>query len=276
MPDSMQNAVEIWHTADGGGHWHESTIHGMIAGGLGYTYLAAIGNHDAWILGTTQGLAGSTGVALWQTTATQPQWTRVWSQIVGGEIMGLQFLNGRDGIVTGTSVTAHALLVESRNGGRSWHSSPLSLPSDAYSPSTLAPSIVSASSAVLPVWLGLGPNTDKEHLVIFRTLTAGRTWTKISSLPGTFTIGTTIITRWVNANQGWLLVQAADRAHLYDTNNGGQTWTTLSIPAGVPWNRDRVSSQMGFMLMQARTDTILYQTRDGGNQWIPWVNPIQK
>lgn len=267
------NAVEVWHTTDGGGRWSEATLAPAVTGwhSLGYAAITALGNQDAWVLTT-----GNDGFyRLWQSTRRRPTWAAVaHGTFDDGGLAGLAFFTGRNGVLVENGYQRpEASLLASTSGGRSWRARPIT-PSGAATryPQLSAPSVVSPTLGMLAViWhasSASAPPSDPSALIdLYRTTTHGVSWHLVGPLP-TRNWDTTLTLHWINAHQGWLLTTPGNAApRLYATNTGGLTWHRVSLPSGIPLSLEQVSTTDGFELSLAGSHAVLYRTTDGALQW---------
>ena len=267
------NAVDVWHTTDGGGRWSEATLTPAVTGWhfLGYAAITALGNQDAWVL-----TAGNDGFyRLWQSTRRRPTWTAVaHGTFDDGGLAGLAFFTGRKGVLAENGYQRpEASLLESTTGGRSWRARPIIPPGAATRyPELSAPSVISSTLGMLAViWhasSASAPPSDPSALInLYRTTTHGVSWHLVGPLP-THNSDTALTLHWINAQQGWLLTTPGNAApRLYATNTGGLTWHRGSLPSGIPLSLERTSANDGFELSLAGSHTVLYRTRDGALQW---------
>ena len=267
------NAVDVWHTTDGGGRWSEATLTPAVTGWhfLGYAAITALGNQDAWVL-----TAGNDGFyRLWQSTRRRPTWTAVaHGTFDDGGLAGLAFFTGRNGALAENGYQRpEASLLDSTTGGRSWRARPIIPPGAATRyPQLSAPSVISSTLGMLAViWhvsSASAPPSDPSALIdLYRTTTHGVSWHLVGPLP-THNSDTTLTLHWINAQQGWLLITPGNAApRLYATNTGGLTWHRVSLASGIPLSLERVSANDGFELSLAGSHTVLYRTSDGALQW---------
>jgi len=265
--NTAKDQVQVWHTSDGGGKWKETTLYPAVRGGLGYTYLSAVGNHDAWAFCQTQGLAGSTFNTLWRTSLTDPTWTAVWHGRTG-----VRFFNGRNGIDTGATLVSNAVpLSHNNDAGTSWGSGQISIPSGPFYASAASLTIVNSKVAVVPVLLAPANATKSGavELKFYRTTNDGVSWQKLPKSPvhTMNTIGA-IVQTWANLLQGWVMIGP----RLYGTKNGGDSWDSEPLPSETPISLQRLSKQDGFLLQRSGNSSQLYRTADGGDEWIAVVS----
>lgn len=267
------NAVDVWHTGDGGARWSETTLRPAVTGwhSLGYAAITALGNHDVWVLA-----AGNAGFyRLWRSTRRQPPWTAVaHGTFDNGGLAGLAFFSGGNGIMTENGYqTPTARVFESTTGGVSWQARSIHEPGAATSyPELSAPQAISSTLGMLAViWhrssASAPPSNPSALIDLYRTTTRGVRWHLVGPLP-THNSDTTLTLDWINAQQGWLLSAPGDASpRLYTTNTGGLAWHRVSLPSGIPLSLERVSANEGFELSLAGSHTVLYRTNDNARQW---------
>ncbi len=106
-------------------------------------------------------------------------------------------------------------------------------------------------------------------LNLWRTADGGKTWTA-GSLPETDTSGVkNAILEFADAQSGWVSVQypsgaAFSRGALYLTQDGGETWQWLELPAA---GRVRFTDAQHGWLAGGVSGSELYATADGGQTW---------
>ncbi len=133
-------------------------------------------------------------------------------------------------------------------------------------------------------------NSSTMRSILFRSSDGGKTWTPAGPTPPLFpgNLGTAL--DFTSATTGWLLVGGEPAAGsqtktLYQTTNGGQSWSKIaesailgssssgsgSLPIGGYVDRlDFVNSTLGYM---ALANGFIYRTTDGGQHWAPiWSN----
>ncbi len=199
------DALQIWHTSDGGQHWTSAVIsHAAPPGGMGFSEIAAVGNHDAWVMAATQDLLGYVAFRIWCTSVHETHWHPIF-QGTAPNTEGLAFANGSVGVlaegsnlVTGPQTGAAAVTT---TGGHTW-----SFTGDG-APQSRA---VSQRSA-LPLLPGNWQVTTMDPAAVPHTTDLRIAVVMASPLPSNPTPGT----------MQWRLEQSS---------NGGQTWHMLPKP----------------------------------------------
>jgi photosystem II stability/assembly factor-like uncharacterized protein len=264
MPDDITalSAVgtDVWsvvagaviESTDSGAHWRRL---GTIAGGsrsLSFTSAA-----EGWAA-TAAGLLHTTdGGATWQPSARTDAVRRV------------GFADRAHGWV----LTANGVLARTTDGGASWR--------DVHNPCTPGPGGEFAEIA-LPSFFGASdgwmlcpgePGTGQQGKDLYRTRDGGSTWALIASssdrsnATGHFQLsgfGYANDLMFVDARLGWI---ALSRANVLTTDDGAQSWHSLSLPAA--WGEPFV---YGIVFTDARhgflvEGDVLAATEDGGATW---------
>jgi photosystem II stability/assembly factor-like uncharacterized protein len=177
-------------------------VTGLMPGGFGYA-----------LTGSELGLTDDAGSS-WR-DATPPG-------LAASNVRAVRFLDSANGFLVGLSGTADQAfaLWRTTDGGQTWTSSPLPMPTsvDAAAPISVSapdPSHIFVSLS-LQQSLGLpGPG------VLLASSNGGRTWSR-QLLPGSGQIA------FATATRGWL---APVDGQLYRTGDGGRTWRQASVPA---------------------------------------------
>ncbi len=184
---------------------------------------------------------------------------------------GLTFLNAMTGWLTGSEPgNGHAWLYTTDNGGTTWMAQTLSLPSTNAHVSTFPPTFFGTTDGILPVVLSTGSSTqlaiytthnggtswqstapmanlnpavsfiDSNHGwamsnshngSIYSTSDSGKHWTQISAQ---LAANVTSISKidFVSSTNGWAIATIAGKASaLFQTTNGGKTWTQVDTLA---------------------------------------------
>jgi photosystem II stability/assembly factor-like uncharacterized protein len=108
---------------------------------------------------------------------------------------------------------------------------------------------------------------------VLRTVDGGSTWLNATP-PGTGSIGLSAVLAGLDSNHVWVLVPGTDffSGTLYQTGNGGTSWSSNTVPFGGAYLQFMDRSR-GFALAErgagAGSDAVeLFQTSDGGVTWI--------
>ena len=269
------NAIQVWHTVDGGHHWTETMIHPAVPAGLGLTQVAAVGNRDAWIVAASQGLAGHVNIRVWRTSVQRPGWHPVYNGAMSATA-GLAFATGSVGVLAGGTSIAYgshsASLIVTANGGDTWSPprSPLPLLPGDWATTVQNPAIVPHTrEIVVPVVLQRAfPSTTAPTKAWWRleqSTNGGQTWHMLPTTPDAILPQQPgiIFQAWITPQNGWVVLGT----HLYRTADGGHAWAASTLPGGTVVNLDRVSATVGFALMQQQGHTTIYRTEDGGLRW---------
>ena len=268
------DAVHIWHTGNGGQHWSMTTIsHAALSGGVGILQVAAVGNHDAWMVATSGALAGHVAFQVWRTQNHVP-----WRQVYQGEVSGtsgLTFITGTQGILTGGNnvYEGHdsASLLVTRDRGTIWTPPQTSLPvlPGNWATTVLAPTTIPHTDTVLVPVLLQKPFPSKTAPLktwwqLDQSVNGGKTWHALPTPdPVLKQPPQTILQSWITPLNGWVVLGP----HLFRTADGGIRWKVSDLPAGDVINLSRVSTTTGFMLVHQGSQTVIYCTHNGGITW---------
>ncbi len=187
-------------SADRGAHW------------------TAIGAHRGWSLHTIRMIAPGQGYVLGlsvsgtpflaKTTNNGENWTQVWPRIIP---IHTDFVSPTRGYGLGLPDNARAILA-THDGGAHW---------------TLQTSRPGATFSQVSYWGNIGLamasayNSKGQSIVdVYRTTTGGARWHQVSALPASLSLGIDLFGR----NQAILTTFG----HVYQSSNGGQTWSLLS------------------------------------------------
>ncbi len=261
------DAIQIWHTGDGGQRWTSSIISrvGAGPGGLALSEITAIGNHDAW-LATNR---------LWHTNMHHSSWYRMAHGGFSG-IEGMVFANGLVGVLAGGSNIVYgphsAALTVTTNGGSVWRSPqhPLPLLPGNWATTVLDPVVVPHTQQFIVAVLMQKPFPSKATPLttwwrLEESTNDGATWRMLPKTPNPVLTAPSklIMQAWVTSDIGWVVV--GDR--LFQTTDAGRHWAPNPLPPGIVINVSRISVTQGFVLMQQGHHTTLYRTQDRGRLW---------
>lgn len=271
------DAIQIWHTGDGGQQWTATVVHKAGPGGsMGGTNIAAVGNRDAWIIINSGALAGQVEFRVWRTSLRQSLWHRVFQGYVSGT-SGLTFLTGIQGILAGGSNMYEgpdsASLMVTDDGGLTWMPprSPLPLLPGNWATSVLTPVTVlhSRQTLVVPVLLQkpFPSKTDplKTWWLLEQSTNDGSTWHQLPTPEAVLTQPPQdTFQAWASMQNGWVVLGS----RLFRTDTAGQQWSRSALPPGTVINLSRVSTTTGFVLVRQGMRTWIYRTRNGGKSWL--------
>lgn len=177
-----------------------------------------------------------------KTTDGGVTWTQQ-STGVGSGYNDIWFVNANKGFVVGNN----GLLRVSNNGGSSW--------------TTIASGVTVTLRNIHFVNENLGFIGCSNGQVL-RTTNGGTTWNAVTS--GAATVNNVY---FANDTHGFLV----GGSNLYETNNGGQSWTQVDSPfSGVLLRLFFSSENVGYMVTDADG---IYRTNDGGQTWTQTITP---
>ncbi len=280
------DTVQVWHTVDGGKRWTSAEIQRAAPGGppMGFSYIAAVGQHDAWVAAATQGLAGHVDIRVWRTRRGNRAWQRVFQDSASGT-SGLVFATGAFGVLTEDNSVLYgphnAPLAVTASGGQLWQQtgtltspvrSSLPLLPGNWDTTVMAPAVVSHTlEVVVPVLMQRAFPPKSAPLKTWWRLEAstngGETWSMLPTTPHDVLQRppNLVFQGWATPQDGWVVLGS----QLYRTVDGGCQWKASRLPEGAVVNLSRVSAMIGFVLVQRGAHTAIYRTRDGGLHWFP-------
>ncbi len=270
----------VYHTADGGQSWQERQLSPPIQGSKA-TYITFINPENGWLVFTASATNGEE-ITIFRTTDGGNTWTAISStgtsttQLPNGAYdWTVGFLDATTGWASSgySNLTSPAWFYMTHDGGVSWHHQSLPLPTSETAARLwiLAPTFLTATDGLLPV-LFYATSND-EGIDIYVTHNGGTSWNstapQYTSVPQSNGAAQTLAeislpdmnTAWVIGNNG---------TSLSTTQDGGQHWQTVSVPAqrGVQ-AISFLSHLAGWMLVRPDFDTSsLYKTTDGGRSWV--------
>jgi photosystem II stability/assembly factor-like uncharacterized protein len=280
----VPESAVVWSTKDAGVSWISSPpldFSGMemvtfLPDGLGFSDAL-----NGWLLVHLNYGAVNDEVALYTTRDGGASWVRVVDPaghyLAGGcAKTGIVFRDALEGWITGDcgGLTPGVYFFKTSDGGRTWR--PQALPSPADYPD-LFKSSLSACGAATPHFISSGgygyltvrciPEGNSRPLSwLYTTSDGGGDWTP-HGLPIIFPYGSTF---FLSPTVGWYLgavsLDPSAEVRLYQTIDGGQTWTSLT---GLGWTgvMDFADTQDGWVTAHAGGAQALVRTDNGGATW---------
>ena len=260
FPQSSGPVVgRVYRTNDGGGRWQSTTVPGDFRAQLDFLsdssgYLMLMGQSsmmsEAFTLLRTQN-----GGATWTQVSVQAMSSHC-AACLGGKT-GVAFANASDGYITGDTAASKLLLYSSGDGGATWASAHLSVPSTDPNAAvdgnatTLPPIFFGTQDGVLPVSIF---SPTKPFLDFYDTTNGGRTWTPTVVVPGT-------LWSFSDALHGVVL----DGTDLERTVDGGKAWSSVSPNVNLrnASDMDFLTPELGWIVDGGQ----ILATTDGGHTW---------
>jgi len=260
----------VWKTSDGGRTWVASSP--LNTSDLNETYSVSdvffASPSAGWILIHVGAGMNHDYVALYRSTDGGASWTRVINPytdegIQGCSKTGIIFSDGSNGWLTGNcnGVAPGALLFQSGDGGATWNSILLPVPSGhgnlftgmQYVCGIRAPFTLGTQLYLGVECMDMSANPGTNTPFLYRAPVSGGGWISMDYPGGDiFTL---------DGNRIWALGK-----DIYRSENAGNTWTKIST---VTWDGqfDFVSPTLGFAIAKKDSGYGLVQTNDGGALW---------
>jgi photosystem II stability/assembly factor-like uncharacterized protein len=267
-PEKYRDPARIWRTSSAGNLWDLSIIDTNFQVIEGLTF--ADDSHGWLMLGVDAGM-GHSWVELYRTIEGGEGWELIidpYSE-AGADLhycckTGMVFSGADTGLVTfGRGPMGGAFINWTDDGGLTWESHPLPRPEGAFeelgdadygilceshSPTLFSPQY---GRVTLECWTDLDASDTVSF--IFTTTDGGTTWDP-EAYPGGQTF-------FLKPEVGWALSN-----DIYQTMDGGQTWTKMS---SVQWEGQFsfVSQKLGWAVAQEGEVFSLVHTENGGKTW---------
>ncbi len=265
------NKYSVYYTHDDGRTWLGTPV---LASGTGITQITFVDAQHGWLLFNKGETAANEEIAIFRTTDGGATWLNIAnadqqtatsekSIPMSGKKTGISFINTTQGWITGTTATDNlAWLYTTGDGGVSWQTQSLSLPSGTQRATTLPPTFFDTKNAVLPVKIA---TSGSGGVNVYVTHDSGTTWNSTNSVQG---VAETLT--FTDIQHGWLA--SSNTTTIETTADGGQHWNRLAgtFPAGIRTinTLNFVSTTTGWAIgSSTASTTALFQTHDGGKTW---------
>jgi photosystem II stability/assembly factor-like uncharacterized protein len=121
-------------------------------------------------------------------------------------------------------------------------------------------------------WFVVADHSERSRLAILKTINGGDSWQRFSILSPSEAVPAAIAAvylQFIDGQVGWLVEKLAtnsnfSRGRLLRTEDGGQSWTELTIPLGEPV---RFIDRSRGWIAGGATGMEFYTTLDGGRSW---------
>ena len=208
---------------------------------------------DAWLANACGGLYRShDGGHHWiELDEAVPPLSLVPTSSLGRDLHDIEWIDERTGLIVGP----RGFVVRSADGGQTWQRRALVGSDDAYDVEHVGST----------VWV-----CDSRR-DIFRSDDAGDTWRRLAQVPGSLgCYGPSFADR----DHGW--VTGPMLSHLWQTDDGGTTWTEVPTPLNLQNPQPlRLTRDIGWLYAYDGRSDIAYRTNDGGQHWVKTTLPAQ-
>jgi len=275
----------VWRTTDGGQTWQASALVNWADAGDYFdpTDMQFLDGQNGFLLVHLGVGLSHDYVSLYRTRDGGANWERVADPALNNlqmscEKAGMVFADSQTGWVTGDchGVAPGVFLQATSDGGQTWQTPELAPPADkadlfanpevgcgTYDPT--APSPQFGALVVRCVFFTADPIRTESYL--YTTADSGQTW-QLSPTP--LPVASASVT-FLDDRLGWAQGTAdpnnpAAPLDVYQTADGGQTWTKVS---SVTWSGlfNFVNDQTGWAVAQAADAVALVATTNGGQKW---------
>ncbi|WP_157061970.1 hypothetical protein [Alicyclobacillus ferrooxydans] len=279
--NTFQTYLMLYHTNNGGQTWSSMRVSGNDQPPIQETeisivkpstiYIDIVPEHGMNSLPGQLAVSNDGGTS-WKTVNTPS------NVQLGGS---LQFVTSSTGwLSTSNSTTGDYQLYQTFDGGKSWNEHQVPTPSqyqgDKASLSLPQFSATNPNVGIMEAYFQ-GQGNVVEHRGIYSTSDAGKSWSFVGPMPGQAGLAS-----FPTTSIGVAIPLSTTKTFptLYETTNGGNSWTPVSLPQTpfstllqnyIPSQLDFVSKSVGWIVWGPRrggtaTDQV-WETKDGGHTW---------
>ncbi len=263
---TLQNSTAtIWRTSDGGTSWQSATF---TTKQMALDRPHFINTQDGWIAAVTgQGMFHE-DEEIYQTTNGGQSWTMVATTNnpasglpSEGDKTGISFMNTTTGWATADIPADYSWLYKTTDGGKTWHSQPLTAPSGVTNIGEFitTPPVFFGTTGIMPVQIFAN---NHNGIDLYVTHNGGQSWT-----PTQFSGINTQNVYVVDTQHAWATdTTNSNTTIVYATSNGGQSWQQVSTLAQPVGTLSFTDDQNGWVI-GATSTPLLWHTSDGGHNW---------
>jgi photosystem II stability/assembly factor-like uncharacterized protein len=268
-PAKFGDPVVIWNTSSRGVQWAESDSFNSIFYSVQDLYYSDVSH--GWLMLNLEGGMGHAWIELYRTYENWWEWELLIDPYSEASAdlhycckNGMAFHDFKTGLVTfGRGPMGGAFINWTNDGGLTWEMYPLPRPEGyfweledgdyGYLCESHSPNLFSSLNAKVALECHVAFDNPDLVSFIFVTLDGGINW-QSELYPGGEI-------HFLDSKVGWALGK-----DIYQTEDGGQTWTKMST---VQWEGQFsfVSKQLGWAVAQKDEEYALLQTSDGGKFW---------
>ncbi len=251
VPSQSSDQIELWHTTDGGSTWTSTTTNAHTGSAvlLASISMTSSGQGHIMVNGVPATLQARTSIfsishnQLQTTPVLDNKWTVLCEDI--------SFATPLIGTAGNCGAYYHFSLYRTRNGGATWQ------------PVGNGLDLVTGPIEFVTPTVGYASGEGS----LLRTTDSGATW---SNVPTPVPASNICNSTWLTSKQGWIWDCPQYGSSLWETSNGGQSWSRL-IALNITNMAQFTSATNGWAIVSSgkpQTNPVkLVHTVDGGRTW---------